>query len=497
MSSDGPENPRWAQGLDVGGARRIRNLVAQELRARELTFEFVDEGVEWRTPDGGTSVFTLGPLARTCQATEASLWSDLVQQAIDSWLLMPAPSDHPTLREGELTREALEALRPRAEALLPDPDPKPLRHDPALEASAPLGGVRSPFAKVNQDSDEPLLPPPDLAPDSGPAWPAPFPRESASSPESGPAPGGWVEEEEEEAFETLPGPDNVEAPLSSPMSQGEDDAQRSSPLRRGFGYLVAATLVLTLLLEVRAFFVAPSATKHFTDRGDEALLEAGPVGQVVVYSAVDGRRLGRAPLRILVPEGLSAPLLLSSPGRTPQRVELKAGDALRATLDPRSPNDPTCQVSIVGGSRWKYQTAAGQTADEQGHLQITGTELVRIFPEGYGAWLVSCPESGEKVEANLSHRMTPSLEVRVERPRGARLFLGERPMGNIPVRLSYAGSFAQLRIRSVDGEYLSRWVFTPDDITVAIPISDIGAPPLIMPGSQLEDPTPSYLRRQR
>lgn len=148
MTSEGRQLPRWAEGLDESSTRRISNLVAQELRARELRFEFVEEGVEWVGPDGWPNLAELHELAQLCARLDPSGWSDVVSDRIG---LLLGESGGPIVAGGREPQGA-----PPLDSTLESPN-----------YEAPPGGIRSPFAQ-----DSAGRPPPPLSPigEAPPPW---------------------------------------------------------------------------------------------------------------------------------------------------------------------------------------------------------------------------------------------------------------------------------------------------------------------------------------
>lgn len=475
MADEGPDRPRWAEGLDAGGTRRVRNLVAQELRARHITeFRFVEDGVEWRDVDGWTSLAPLADLAFRCAAADRAAWSDLVADGVAELLEVDA-GDQPTLREGEVTAAMLRELRPRPEPLISDA-PAPARaRDPALEESAPPGGIRSPFAR-------PPAPTPESPADAPSAIDL---RATLDAPVAAAAPApveaeDWEEEEEDD--------DGHEA-LATP-------APPASRRRKLGFYALLAAFALTGALELRAFFVEPEAPDFWVTPANDVLVEATPAGEVLVIAEADGRTLGFAPLRILVPAGPEVAVFLAAPGRTPQRVVLPTSGAVKTHLEPALPADPSCVAEVAIAGTWQYQTVPGDETSKDGRLQIRGSALVRVVPEGYGAWIVKCPSQGGTIQVGLERRFPPVVDIRAQAPRGALLHVDERPLGSIPIRWTQARAFSMLRVRTVTGEYTARWVAIPGSLGVDMPIDDSRAAPLTVPGTQLESPVPYIMRPQ-
>lgn len=480
MSGEGPESPRWAKGLDVASMRRIRNLVAQEFRARGLSFEFVHDGVEWESDEGAITL-DLNALALSCRATDASAWSGLVQKTVENWLHKPV-SEQPTLREGDLNQAEIEQIR--AEALATS--------QAAPADSAPVGGLRSPFAHGDVSTSEASedmhllsgpIPTGGVPPGPSDTLLVPPPHRDSSS-----APG------EADEWEESP---SVEVPEEEGLgSYGPGTPPRPSG-NRWWAYLAIAALVGTFALEIRAYFVDPEAAEYRVDATNEVLLEATPVEEVTVVSELDGRVLGRAPLRFLIPFGHTAQVLLTAPDHAAKRVDLPLKGPLTVNLEPIKEEDPTCTLALAGAGRWKYQAMFGDSADTNGHIEIRKSAIVRVMPEGYGAWLVECEKNGEIIETQLPRRLPPTVEVRAEEPKGALVHLDERPLGSIPQRWKQGRAFANLRLKTVDGTYLSRWIPTPGSVDVFLPTNDDNAPRPTLKGSKLADPTPSYLQGRR
>jgi hypothetical protein len=270
--------------------------------------------------------------------------------------------------------------------------------------------------------------------------------------------------------------------------------RRPSRLRRLGVAVVVLAFVATGLLELRAFIVEPEAPDHWASPSNDVLLEATPSGKVMVVAEEDGRTLGPAPLRILVPPGPEISVLLTAPGRTPKRVVLPTSGRVMEHLNPRLPNEPTCTVRLPTAGTWQYQTVLGNATSSAGQIDIEGSAVVRVIPEGYGAWIVTCPPEGGTVELDLERRFPPMADIRAQRPRGALLHVNERPIGKIPVRWTQARAFSHLRLRTVSGEYVARWLATPGSIGVELPADESLAPPVTLPRTAVESPVPYYLR---
>lgn len=476
MGNEGSTPSGWAMGLDEGGQRRIRNLVAQELRARGLSFELGEDEVVLQSDDEQVSTRPLRPLAEACLFLEPSEWSERIHDAMDTWLV-EGDRGH-TAQWSDLVRswpprDAVEKAGGRKEASAPEPDDdealleatlppspvprlKPVHAD--KEATAPAGGVPSPFARGR-----------DLQPSPRPE----------SVPLSGPPP----------ALVPLLDEEEFAPPPSSPRER-----RRGGGLRRFGVFLFVAAVVTTTVLEVRAYFVGPTDADFAAGIVDDVLLEAAPLGAVSVVSELDGRLIGVTPLRFLVPGGANIGVFLSSPGLRPKRVRLPTSGALRVELDPIPEDAPTCTLELPGSGVWRYQSSEGDLSNDEGQLVIKDSAVIRIVPGGFGAWMVSCPTEGGSVPVDLRRRHPPTVEARLVGPRGALAYLADQPIGTVPQRWRQSQSFAQVHIRTGLGVYTMRWVALPGITEIRMPTSDDRAPPPTISGSQLPDPVPRFLR---
>lgn len=434
MATGEAESPRWAVGLDAGDVRRVRNLVAQELRTYGLAFRFVEEGVACAASGGEERVLSLGRLAERCAASEPSQWSDVVRREVARLVgaaALRAPSDAP----------------PTADA----------------------------------------------------------PRSGSSAEPSGAPPGAGAAAPAEEK-PTLGDEDWKEAEETEPPSHPPPAAPRRLALSTLFGWVMVLALLVTVGLELVAYVRGQSSSRLRAGPSNEVLLEAAPANEVVVVSEADGTFLGRAPLRLLVPEGPEVAVLLAAPERTPKRVVLPSSGRVTVRLDPRLPTAPRCRLRLPHG--WAYEDVLEPSEEDDRdvlsggdaprasaaldtHLPIHGSAVVRIRPAGYGAWLVTCPPDGAPPRIDVTRKLPTVAEVHVREPIGGLALLAGRPIGTIPVRWTQGRAFVRLAVRSLDGVPLARWVATPGPIDVDLPISGYREPPLTIPGTRVErDPSP-------
>lgn len=464
-------------GLDESGQRRIRNLVAQELRARGLAFELGEDEVVLQSSEGQITTRGLQPLAEACLFLEPSEWSARVHDLMEAWLV--------------------------------DDDPGPKAQWSDLVRSWP------PRPAIPNDQTE-LSAPPSIAPDDGEEVleatlpPSPVPRLSPRPSQDGagqdaafaenpaPAPG----DEDLEVPDSLAPPALV--PLVDDQERAPGPAGRPPPRPRPRGgllrygvYLAAIALLVSAGLETRAYFVGPADADWAAGVVNDVLLEATPLGSVSVVSELDGNMVGVAPLRFLVPAGPPVHVLLSSPGRLPKRVRLPSSGALRVELERLPETAAECTLELPGGGVWRYQNSDGDLSDDKGELPLRGTGVVRIVPGGFGAWIVKCPTEGGLVSVDLRRRRPPTVEARLLGPRGSLAYLRHQPIGTIPQRWQQAQTFAQVHIRTVEGIYTMRWVALPGVTEIRMPTSDAQAPTPTLPGSDLADPVPNFLRSKR
>ena len=273
--------------------------------------------------------------------------------------------------------------------------------------------------------------------------------------------------------------------------------RRKINLGKWVSWFVVFVCAVTFFLEVRAWWIRPLDPELFVSRENEVLIEATPKGEVVVVAEADGQILGKAPLRLLVPQGPKISVLLTAPERKAVRRTLPHQGRLLVRLDPQLPEAPECSVELPADAYWQYQTALGQQPSKIGDLKIKGTAILRIVPSGYGAWLIECSEQDGTIKGDFRRQFPPLVNVHINEPRGALLHLGERPLGVIPKQWTQGQTFAQIRVRSVDGAYVTRWVAAPASIGVRFPSSESSAPALTIPGTRLEDPAPYYLRKNQ
>ncbi|MBX2814326.1 MAG: hypothetical protein KTR25_21130 [Myxococcales bacterium] len=267
----------------------------------------------------------------------------------------------------------------------------------------------------------------------------------------------------------------------------------SSRSNRWLGRGVIVLLLVTAALEIRDLWTKPWSQETLrANVNNEVLLEATPVGQVKVISEVDGQHLGTAPLRFLVPEGPELAVLLHAPDRTPVRQVLPAAGRVTVHLQPSVSTTPKCVLNLPAVSYWRYQTTTGEKPSVQAQLQIQGSTVVYLVPEGQGAWLVQCGPNGKPIPEHLDPIQRRPVDINITSPTGALVFIGDSPMGKIPQSWSQTHLFAQLRLRLVGGSYIMRWIAAPNSLSVELPISDDFAPRISIPNSQTPTAAPSY-----
>ena len=191
---------------------------------------------------------------------------------------------------------------------------------------------------------------------------------------------------------------------------------------------------------------------------DMVMLSSSPPAEVIAEA--DGRRIGRTPLRIMVPGGADIAVLLSAPERQPIRIVLPDRGALQVELSPLPPE--ACEVHV--------QTPSGAMLEEYGGTQ-TVPGVVAVFgaaifvrpgaSAAVGARLVRCPADvelgpadertfvrNEPIELRLAAVQT--RRARLFTPPGVTVFYDNRALEGRPASFRTETAFAPLRLQSAD-----------------------------------------------
>lgn len=459
----------WAKPLGAEGAKRVQNLVRQELRARGLEAILDDRGARWVGPHGAPIRVPLDDLAELCGRTPPSEWSALTSERLDA-LLSGDRFETPTLDE-----EAPPSGAPDARtAHSGDPAAVPAALEPPRRRAEPLVDTKLP---VPIPPSSPASPPGPLPPAMPP--PATPPPLGGYPPGPPPHPSGYR-------------PPPGRRPMGARPRGGKRSARRPTIVTIGLVTGVALSFSLDAF-QAWETVRKPDPEPALSARND-VLLEASPIGEVRVFAADDGRPLGRAPLRFLVPEGPPIYVLLTAPGRTPTRVKLPPSGRVKAHLDPRLPTAETCTLRVRTSPGWTLNMLdEGVLDDDAGTVTFAQATVVRAEPLDYGAFLLACPtdEDDEPKEDEpplyLGKRMRNGpVSLAVSSPRGALVTLGSDPIGNVPASWSQGPAFAKVSVSATGKENIWRWVAAPFSLKVKMP-SGRFEPKTELPGSDVPE----------
>lgn len=198
---------------------------------------------------------------------------------------------------------------------------------------------------------------------------------------------------------------------------------------------------------------------------NEVVLDSRPAHALVI-SEGDGRILGVAPLRFLVPSGAEAVVLIAHEGREPQRLVLPDRGGIVAELLPAP--DRSCGIELEAGVAFE---GVGFELGTGAAQSIPGAAVVRA-KDGQavtGARIVRCPDvGGAAPKLRLAARRGP-VSVRITHPPGASAAFDGEAIGSLPVAHKTDRSFAEVRIDDGNGRAVSRWVPTATEVEVQMP----------------------------
>ena len=203
-------------------------------------------------------------------------------------------------------------------------------------------------------------------------------------------------------------------------------------------------------------------------------LEVSPPSAVVT-SEVDGRVLGRGPLRFAVAPGAELPVLVAADGFEPQRIVLPDRGLIATTLAPLPADARLCTVRFSGAAPALEVLGSGNA--DAGALELRGAVVVRAQAgaRAGGAWLVRCPELGGAPEVQLSSAPPRSASLRFEAPAGARVFADGRELGPLPATHTTRQAFTEVRLELPGGASQRYWVSSRGDARVSLPGLPAGA----------------------
>lgn len=272
----------------------------------------------------------------------------------------------------------------------------------------------------------------------------------------------------------LPSPSQEPEPAAPPAaSEIAGDIPSSAPLNDSL--LKAALprrsparwllLPLLLLSAAGVYFLAQELSGRLAPPSDApaaAAVEAHPLkltaepAEVRIISETDGRTLGAPPMSLMIPQGVSAAVLLVARGHQPQRLVLpdrgQIGVALAARDEPGHP----CEIPVSAeGTILEGVLTEIEKGDA---ITIPGAAIVKLKRgRAQSARLLRCPSPGgtAKVET-LSPTPQPEVEIQVDQPEGAKLYIDGASAGRIPAKVKVEAGFHQLEVQS-QNERRRRW----------------------------------------
>lgn len=212
---------------------------------------------------------------------------------------------------------------------------------------------------------------------------------------------------------------------------------------------------------------APPAA-HVATHENAVRIDADPQGAIIVGER-DGRVLGRAPLRVLVPTGVEASVLVTAPGHEPQRLVLPDRGVIRARLE-RLPKDvKPCGLDLAADAKTNYEGVAADLTYGD-HLAVHGAAVVRLrgATERRGAWLVRCPSFGGGDHVALDGAPLPKATITLAGPPGSIGFLEDEALGPLPVTIPIEAAFSRVAVELDERRYAT-WIPTAEDAKFTLP----------------------------
>jgi hypothetical protein len=250
-------------------------------------------------------------------------------------------------------------------------------------------------------------------------------------------------------------------------------AAKGSP---GRNLLVAALLVVSFAAIVAAIVFAERPVEKRTTFTEitldgEIIVRADPPSAIIVGER-DGRVLGQAPLRFLVPRGAETGVIVTAPGRMPKRVVLTGAGEVTATLDEIAKHAAECEVPFTGVSPGQLSGVTGNMEIEMGRLRFEGSSVVRTKPGSResGAWIVRCPPSGLLETITLETKPIEAAELRITKPTGATAYVEGKSIGPIPAGATVPKAFTKVAIDEGQGSKGPLWIPVSTDVELRLPI---------------------------
>ena len=507
--------PPWAFFLDADEFALFLENVRADLERRELEYVFGTGVVQLATPDGSAFRYTgLTDLARTCHRAPRSSWVQAIRADFDRLLeatakdpdvgtpvdfdVEPAP-----LASGHTAEESLDGvlveplpiivgdrLSAKAEPNLPFPiegEEETLAGDPP---APPIDetSVTGRRAKKNDVADlrvtigrrasstasTALLTDTNGAPAARPTAPL----DDADTKHLRDR--RFADELPTLALRTVDKP-----PTLAPLIDGSGTPTLGPELRAvaSNGFARVATAVFVTLLAVGAGVLGwqqrdrilallddtPLSSKSYVATSANAVrIDATPATALVV-SERDGRILGRAPIKTIVPPGAEVAVLVAAPGHEPQRIVLPNSGVVEARLVALPEDVKPCALDLAADARERFE-GVGANLVVGNRLAVRGAAVVRAREDSgqTGAWLVRCPSFGGGDHIELTRPATRSASITIAEPRGAAVYLDEVPVGEAPVTAKIRGAFTRVSIARGALRH-QVWIPTLHDTSFALP----------------------------
>ncbi|MCK6551603.1 hypothetical protein L6R52_37570, partial [Myxococcota bacterium] len=274
-------------------------------------------------------------------------------------------------------------------------------------------------------------------------------------------------------------------PLLPPTAPGSPPGEAVRPPKSRGLQLVWTSIGLALGLTAAVLFLGRQialpeggSKKHHKPYeltpASEVVLLISP-SEAIVVGEQDGRILGTSPLTFLVPPGVETALLVTAPDREPQRVVLPDRGTASVTLQRPA---TTCAAEVTpppGVTIERVDTPATATATSA-VMQVQGAAIVRAKSGGAGAWLVACAAGGGRVTAKLAaYAKHEDLRIHIAEPSNMLFFADGRLGGPTPSSTNVEPGFTSVRIQTVEGPAIERWVPVFNSVVLKMPVPE---PPL-------------------
>jgi hypothetical protein len=272
----------------------------------------------------------------------------------------------------------------------------------------------------------------------------------------------------------------LRAPQSAPPAPAAPVAGRRHLIPGALGFFMAGGLAAFALHYLQSTRNAPVVLEgmepaapaphleYSVSPANEVLLQASPATAVVV-GELDGRPMGKTPLRFLVPPSLEAAILVAADGHEPQRVTLPVRGRIRTDLVPLDKGAP-CQLTLAMEDPMDLEGVAAEVTPGPKH-GIPGAAVVRAKGR-HGAWLVRCPRLGGADPHPLSRRPTiRAAKLSIIGPSNATVFVDDKEIGVTPISVEVQTGFRKVTVEklSASSERTERWIPVLGDTKVRMP----------------------------